>query len=338
VKYNKQVRTGVVVIIAIALFIYGFNFLKGKDIFSTSLNVYAVYDHIDGLTANNTVQVNGFKVGTVREIKIDPKTGKLVVHFIITDKNVKVTDSARAEIISGGLLGNKEIFLLLSGKGTAIEDGDTLYGFNEVSLKDQVNEQMLPLKVKVESLVGSIDSMVQIFSGILNENTMKDIEASFTNMKLAMESFKNVAQNLDTTIAASDRNIVAIIQDFKSLSGMMAANKDTLSMAIANFKNISDSLAASNLKTTINEAGRVMTNAADFLAKLNTDGSARTLLGKDSVILADLRRTNARMEFLIEDISRYPGHYIKVFGKKKPNKKEEAIRQRKMDSIGRMPK
>ncbi|MCE2772896.1 MAG: MlaD family protein [Bacteroidetes bacterium] len=337
-KYNKQVKTGVVVILAIALFIYGFNFLKGKDIFSTSLNVYAVYDHIDGLTANNTVQVNGFKVGTVREIKIDPKTGKLLVHFIITDKNVKITDSARAEIISGGLLGNKEILLLLSGKGKTLEDGDTLFGFNEVSLKDQVNEQMLPLKVKVESLVGSIDSMVQIFSGILNENTMKDIEASFTNMKLAMESFKNVAQNLDTTIASSDRTIVAIIQDFKQLSGMMAANKDTLAMAIANFKNISDSLAASNLKTTINEAGRVMTNAADFLAKLNAEGGARVLLGEDSVVLKDLRRTNARMEFLVEDISRYPGRYIKLFGKKKPNKKEEAERQRKLDSINRIPK
>ena len=333
-KYSKEIRTGLIVIVAIALFIYGFNFLKGRDIFSTSLDLYVEYDHVDGLTSNNTVQINGFKVGTVRDIKLDPKTLKLLVHFIITDDNLVLTDSAVALVRSGGLLGNMELMIIPSTKGKPVTDGSYIRGLNEVSLKDQVNVQLLPLKNKVESLVGSIDSMVTVFSAVINEESAEDIKASFDNIRLALESFKNTAFNLDTMVESSNKGITEIVYHIKEFSGMMDKNKDTLALALANFKNISDSIAKSNLKTTIDQAALAMTNANILLARINKEGASSVLLGQDSLVVADLRYSNAQMQFLIEDMTNYPGRYLPF--KKKPNKKEEQERQRKLDSIDRM--
>lgn len=335
-KYSKEIKTGIVVIVAIALFIYGYNFLKGRDIFSTSLDLYAEYDHVDGLTANNTVQINGFKVGTVRDVTLDPKTGKLIVHFIITDDNLELTDSAIAVIQSGGLLGNMELALITSGKGKAVEDNDYIRGRNEIALREQVNQQLLPLKNKVESLVGSIDSMVTVFSAVINEESAEDIKASFDNIRIALESFRNTAFNLDTMVQSSHRGVTEIVLNMKAFSQMMAQNKDTLALAMANFKNISDSLAKSNMKLAIDNAARALANADTLLARINREGASSVLMGQDSLVIADLRYSNAQMAFLIQDITKYPGRYLPF--KKKPNKKEEQERQRKLDSIEQLRK
>lgn len=335
-KYSKEIKTGIVVIVAIALFIYGYNFLKGRDIFSTSLDLYAQYDHVDGLTANNTVQINGFKVGTVRDVTLDPKTGKLIVHFIITDDNLVLTDSAIAVIQSGGLLGNMELALITSAKGKIVEDNDYIRGRNETALREQVNQQLLPLKNKVESLVGSIDSMVIVFSAVINEESAEDIKASFDNIRLALESFRNTAFNLDTMVESSHQGVTAIVMNMKSFSQMMADNKDTLALALANFKNISDTMAKANFKEAINNAALAFGNANKLLARINAEGASAVLMGEDSLVVADLRYSNAQIQFLIEDITNYPGRYLPF--KKKPNKKEEQERQRKLDSIEQLRK
>ncbi len=334
-KYSKEIKTGFVVVVAVALFIYGYNFLKGRDIFSNSLDLYAEYDHIDGLTSNNTVQINGFKVGTVRDIELTPE-GKLRVHFIITDKNLVLTDSCIALIKSGGLLGNMELALITSPKGKPVVDGSLVRGLNEIGLKDQVNAQLLPLKNKVESLVGSIDSMVIVFSAVLNEESAEDIKASFDNIRLALESFRNTAFNLDTMVASSHRSMTDIVINMREFSEMMAENKDTLALAMANFANISDSLAKSNLKGAIDNAALALANANKLLTRIDKEGASAVMMGQDSLVIADLRYSNARMAFLIEDMTRYPGRYLPF--KKKPNKKEEQERQRKIDSIERLNK
>ena len=333
-KYTKEIKTGLVVVVAIFLFIYGYNFLKGRDIFSTSLDLYVQYDHVDGLTSNNTVQVNGFKVGTVRDIRLDPETGKLVVHFIVTDDNLQLTDSAIAVIQSGGLLGNMELALLTSNKGKPVTDGDFIRGVNEIGLKDQVNAQLLPLKNKVESLVGSIDSMVTVFSAVINEQSAQDITASFDNIRLALESFRNTAFNLDTMVKSSHRGVTEIVFNLKEFSQMMANNSDTISMALANFKNITDSLRQANFKLAINNAALALSHANSILSKIDSTGAVSVLFGRDSLALAELRYSNAQMRFLIEDINRYPGIYLPF--KHKPNRKEEADRQRRLDSISKL--
>ncbi|HLG04476.1 MAG TPA: MlaD family protein [Bacteroidia bacterium] len=315
-KYSKEIRTGVVVIVAVLLFIYGFNFLKGKDIFATSFDLYAVYDHVDGLTANNTVQINGFKVGTVRDVQMDPVTNKIVVHFIITDEDAIITKNSSAEIFSDGLLGYKAIRLYILPNRPPTIDGDTLFGTNETGLKDQVSEMVLPLKRKLESLVSSVDSVVTVFNTLLGDSAQTDIAESFSTIRTALGNLQRTTYRLDTLIASESAKFSDIMTKIQLITTNLAANNDALTRAMNNIANITDTLAQSNLKTTIDNTNKTMIEVAAVMAKINSGQGSLGLLVNDPKLYQDLTRTNLDLDTLIRDIKAHPKRYFSVFGRK----------------------
>ena len=62
-KITNETKIGALTSIAIVLLILGFNFLKGKDLFSHSKKIYAVFKNVDGLELSNSVSIKGFEVG-----------------------------------------------------------------------------------------------------------------------------------------------------------------------------------------------------------------------------------------------------------------------------------
>ncbi|HEU4717422.1 MAG TPA: MlaD family protein [Bacteroidia bacterium] len=322
-KYSKELKTGIVVVLAVGLLIYGFNFLKGRDIFSTDMDLYAVYDHVDGLTSNNTVQINGFKVGTVRDIHLDPKTNKLVVHFIITDDNAIITKRSTAMIFSDGLLGYKAIQIAAMSGTEKVKDGDTLIGANESGLKDQVSEMVLPLKKKLEGLVSSVDSVVQIFQAVLNQNARQDLVSSFASIRTSLATFEKTSLRLDSMVATEKVKFSDILTKVQSISTNLANNNEPLSRAINNFANISDSLAKSRLKTTIDSASAVMARVAVIMDKINTGQGSIGMLVNDKKLYTDLTQSSADLDALLTDMKKYPGRYFSIFGKKDKPKKNQ---------------
>ncbi len=84
-KISNEVKVGVTAIITIVAFIWLYNFLKGKDLFSSTAHYYAVYDKVGGLAESSPVEVNGYKVGVVQSIRfLSPESGKLLV--IMSDR------------------------------------------------------------------------------------------------------------------------------------------------------------------------------------------------------------------------------------------------------------
>lgn len=318
---TKEIKTGIVVIVAVALTVYGFNFLKGRDIFSTNTDLYAVYSDVNGLTSNNTVQINGFKVGTVRDVQLDPKTNKLIVHFIITDDNAIITDSSVCEIFSDGLLGYKAIRITTKPGGKPVQDKDTLPGTNEQGLKEEVSAMVMPLKKKIESLVSSVDSVVQIFQGVLNQNAREDLVHSFSSIRNSLATLEKTSFRLDTMVASESARFADILAKIQSISTNLANNNEPLSRAINNFANISDSIAKSRLKTTIDSASAVMAKTAVILEKINNGTGTIGLLLNDKKLYDGIVKSNADLDALIIDLKEHPKRYFSVFGRDKKTKK-----------------
>lgn len=316
VKLSKEVKAGIVVVVALALLIYGFNFLKGRDIFSTSLDLYARYKHIDGLTANNTVQINGFKIGTVRDVQLDPATNELIVHFIVTDGDVKITKGSSARIFSDGLLGNKSLAITIKPGAPEVEDGDTLLGDIEGTLKDAVNEQILPLKVKIEELVSSVDSVVTVFQTVLNKEAREDLIASFTSIRNTLHNFEHTSKTLDTMVTTERKTFSQIMANIASITTNLAANNEPLTKAINNFANISDTLAKANLKGTIENANASLMRVSEVMDKINRGEGTLGLLVNDKKLYNDLDQATKDLDALVVDLKKYPGRYLSIFRKK----------------------
>ena len=82
-KLSREIKTGIIVIGGILLFIMGFSYLKSTPIFDNSKTFYAVYPNVGGLQSGTSVSINGFSVGKVNDIKFLDEQGNLLVTFTV---------------------------------------------------------------------------------------------------------------------------------------------------------------------------------------------------------------------------------------------------------------
>ena len=82
-KFTKEVKTALLAITAVILLIFGYSFLKGQNLLSSSRTFYAVYNDVEGLTPSSAVTINGLRVGSVQEIGFLNTSGQLVVTFSV---------------------------------------------------------------------------------------------------------------------------------------------------------------------------------------------------------------------------------------------------------------
>jgi phospholipid/cholesterol/gamma-HCH transport system substrate-binding protein len=336
-KVSKEVRTGVLVIVTIALFIYGFNILKGRNIFSRTYTVYAIYHTIDGLVITNPVQINGFKVGQVKSVKLKPDhSGRLVVEMLITESDLKIARGSQAKIISQDLLGTKAVTIITSDSLAMIArssnnyygDKDTLAGDIEEGIKEGVTKTLAPLQKKAKELLSSIDSVMTIVQVILNKDARANLSKSFEKIKLAISSLEKTALRLDTLVASEKYRIHSIFLNIDHISSVLSENSDKLGNILKNLNDVTDSLAKAKITSAINNANDALAHASAVLDKINKGEGSLGLLVNDKRLYNHLDSASANLDKLFEDINAHPKRYVhfSVFGKsdKKPKKKKNA--------------
>ena len=128
-KATREIKTGVVAILVIILFIWGYNFLKDQNLYDTSRTMYAEYDNVQGLAPKSPITINGLKVGSVTEISFHPsKKGILVAHLQL-DNPIEFSKNSVAQIYSPDFISGKSLKInLVMDQGSIAKDGDTLIG------------------------------------------------------------------------------------------------------------------------------------------------------------------------------------------------------------------
>lgn len=326
-KLSKEVKIGLLLLIAIGLFIFGFNYLKGRNIFNPQAKYYAIYEHIDGLVEANPVQVNGYSIGQVNKIQFEKgNTGRIVIEFTVNDDDFKVPSNSVAKIISSDLLGSKAVQVIIGDSKKILAPGDTLLSDIESSLGEAVNKQVLPLKNKAEKLMLSIDSVLAVIQYIFNEKSREDIKQSLESVNLAIKTLKKTALRVDTLVSEQRFRLSRISSNVESITGNLKNNNEKLTKIITNFSSISDSLAKANIASTLNNANIALKQTASITEKINKgEGTMGMLVNNDS-LYRNLNSAARDLDLLLEDLREHPGRYvhISVFGKSdKADKKKK---------------
>ncbi len=321
-KITKEAKVGIITVIAIVLFLYGFNYLKGKNIFDPQRKFYAVYSDIDGLVEANPLLINGYKVGTVGKILLTRDT---VIHIIVTfylDNDVLIPKNSIAKVISSDILGSKAVQLVLGAGNDYAISGDTLNSAQEDNLKQSVNKTIAPLQKKAEGLIASIDSVMVVVQAVFNQQTQQNLAKSFESIKLAISSLETSSYRLDTLIISEKLKISSILTKINILATTLSSNSDKLSNLINNFSNISDSLAKSNLTATINNADLILSQASGIIHKINKGEGTVGMLINNETLYRKLDQSAADLDILLNDLRINPERYIhfSVFGRKDKNK------------------
>lgn len=318
-KLSKEAKTGILGTVAIALFIFGFNFLKGTNIFSTQRHFFAVYNSIEGLVEANSVVVNGYKIGIVKTISLKPdNSGKIVVEFSVTDNSINIPQNSVAKIISSDLLGTKAIQIIFANDKGMIQDGDTLKSDIEEDLKSAVDKRIAPLQKKAESLISSVDSVMIVVQSVFNESARQNLKNSFESIQNSLQTFERTSKRLDTLVASEKNKLSVILSKVESISSNLAANNEKLTNIINNFSSISDSLAKANITSTVNNANTALSQASQIMEKINKGEGSMGMLVNNKSLYNKLDSASANLDRLFIDMKEHPRRYVhfSVFGKK----------------------
>jgi len=314
-KLSKEVKVGIIVTAGIVLLFWGMNFLKGRDFFTSQKLVYAVYDHVDGLAPSNPVSVNGMKIGLIKSLQLLPDHSGHIVVSMHVNNSVNIPRNSVAQIFNTDLLGGKGIRFLMGDSKDEMRNGDTLESDIMRSLSEEVSSQVAPLRNKTESLIASLDTVLNIMRVVFNEKTKDNLRASFASLSKSMVSIEHIAGNLDQEMSQEGR-IRQMFRNMESISENLKANNESISNAIKNFSAISDTLAKANLASTIIQTREAVTQMSIFLEKVNKGkGSLGQLANNDSLYF-NLNSSARNLDALLSDLKANPKKYVRfsVFG------------------------
>ncbi len=311
-KIRKEFKVGIVFVVATAILIWGLMYLKGLELLKTSRTFYAVYEQVNGLVAANPVSIKGLKVGQVKKLYFDPQNPvKIIVElYILGDYPIAKNSSAR--IFNSSLLGSPEVEIIPGDSKMMALTGDTLLSQVESTLGQEVNKQLLPLKAKAESMIGSIDSIARLMQEVLNKNTRDNLVDAIENVKLTMQNLAHTTQNLDTLMGSQRNNLAKIIANVESISSNLKKNNEKITNVLNNFSNLSDSLAKARIPYTIAQVNKAVTDLDLVLVKINKgEGSVGQLLNNEQ-LYKEVEKAARDLNLLLEDIKNNPSKYIKV--------------------------
>jgi phospholipid/cholesterol/gamma-HCH transport system substrate-binding protein len=311
VKFTREFKVGLIFLAAIALFIWGFNFLKGTNLFSKTRYFYAVYNKVDGLEKSNKVLVNGLRIGQVQDMDFIEGSSKIIVEMYIKS-DIEIPANSVAKIFATDLLGSKAVEIIMGDSPIYAGDGDTLISSLESSLKDQLTDEVEPLKRKAIVLINSIDSVMAVIQSIFNENTRQNLASTIENIRNTLRNAESVSANIDTILNNEKSRVGAILANLESISRNLDGNNEKINNILTNFETLSDSLASSDLSKTVHEAGVAINNLKEISDKINRGEGTIGQLFTNDTLYYNLEKSTSSLDKLLEDIRLNPKRYVKL--------------------------
>ena len=300
-KLSYEIKTALLVMSGIFLFIVMINYLKSNDIFVSDRSFFAIYDDVEGVSTGTPVTISGFNVGSVQDISFYGDDAKLLLKFRV-ENDFEFSSNSIAQIYETGLIGGKALAIIpVNGKNLAIS-GDTLQSDIAPGLTELVNDKLSPLQEKIESMVVSADSLLIAVNSVFDIETKQNLTSSIENFSATIQSAKKSVDVLEEVLGNNENRLNSIIlnadQSFKNLSNL-SENFDELDLVI---ENLSKSSTNINSITSEIKAGNGLVNKVVY----------------DEMFVESLDQISSNINLLLEDLRKNPKRYVhfSLFGKK----------------------
>ncbi|WP_276166261.1 MlaD family protein [Zobellia alginiliquefaciens] len=303
-KLSREIKTGIIVIGGILLFILGFSYLKSSPLFEDGKTVYAVYKEVGGLQVGTPVTINGFIVGNVTGVRFKDNSGNLVVELFIKS-DFEFSKNSPAELYDTGIIGGKGIQVkpVFDGANMA-KSGDTLPSKVQLGLTQLVQKQLTPLQKKVEGAVTNADSLLMNVNEVLDDKAKRDLRETLSGLNSTVASFQKSADVLNRILSGNESRLNESLDNFEELT--------------SNFAKLSDSLNNAGLGRTLANLESTMGNLNKLMANIENGNGTLGKLVKDEELYNNLNNASRELDLLLQDFRLNPKRYVNVsvFGKK----------------------
>lgn len=316
-KISNETKVGAISIVSLTLLILGFNFLKGKKLWSDDTLITARYGNVQGLQNSNPVMINGMQVGSVFKINTDKNMRNILVDMNIT-KDINIPSNSVA-VIKTNPLGGPSIEIILGSATNYLKNKDSIITEASAGLLADMLGKVDPVLNGVKKAVGSADSLLNNFNSVLNPASKNDIAATIANLNKVTASMLNSAAALNSFLNSQTGTISKSLNNVSGITSNFADNNDKINSMMSNFDKTSNNVANLNLKKTLDTLDVAINNLKTVIASFNnTDGTLGKLLN-DPTLYKNLASTGNKLNLLLDDVRLHPKRYINVslFGKKK---------------------
>ncbi len=312
-KISNETKVGILAAITIAILIIGYNFLKGNDIFVSENEFYAKYDKVDGLAVSKPVLVNGYQIGRVSALTL-LANGQVLAQFKIKPQ-YEVPKNTIARLESTDLLGSKAVVFDLGNSLQYAIDGDTLNANVQANLLEQVE----PVQKKAQQIVAKMDSVLTSVNMILNPDFQRNINRSFASIANTLQTLESTSKTVDGAVGIQAKRIDVILANAESISNNLKNNNEKINAMVSNFNSFSNQMASTNIKETIDNANKAVTELQAAVNKVNQGTGSIALLLNDDKLYNNLNKSAADLDKLMVDVKANPKRYVSfsVFGGKK---------------------
>lgn len=303
---SKEFKIGILTVVAGALLYYGFNFLRGTDLFSPSERYYVIYPNVAGLNVSNPVYFNGLPVGRVSGFDLQQRMDRIVVSLDI-DQNVFIGKTDTAKLANDGLLGGKAIILRHGPSSERLSVGDTLNPAIDGGIFDQF-----------QPVVADLNTTINKVNELLDQLNSTDLQGTVEELKGAIKDMRGTVYQLRPEVQSA-------IQEYTSLATSLKGQIENIEPILKKTDLLMDSLNAVELSGTVANLNRTLDNVNNIMAALQSEeGTLGKFMMNDS-IYNNLNKLLVDLDELAIHFNNYPKDFLKPLGRK--NKKLRGVSQ-----------
>jgi len=303
-KITREIKTAILVIASILLFIWGYSFLRGSDLLSNYRTFYVEFDNVEGLSPSAPVTISGLAVGKVTAITLHHETAKLTVEIQIKS-DFPISKSSIVNLYEPGFIGGKQLQIIpnLEDKSEA-ETGDRLKSAVVPGMISAFGDKLAPVQKKVELVLVSADSLINNLNDVLDAKTKRNLKSSIENLNETMAQFSKTTKSINQMLDANKGKVDGIVTNFSNIS--------------SNFSKVSDTIAKAKLGQAIRDLEKTLDGVNKVVADLEKGKGTMGKLLKDETLYNNFNKTSKELELLLQDLRLNPTRYINVslFGKK----------------------
>lgn len=335
---SHETKIGLFAAIVIAIFFWGYSFLKGQNVLTSSKLLYVEYENVDQLAVSAPVTINGFQVGTVAAMELEPKMMQSVIVTLNIDSGIEIPQNAIAWIQSQGVM---------SGNGISIEFPKPCSGPDCVKSGDELDGRVKGLlysMIDPEEIPAYTDQLGKGLSKVVDSLMVKvggaaggDNSETVTDLKQTVSNLSQLTARINLLLSRSSGKIEGMLGNMEGITANLQANNAKITELMSNSAALTAQLKDANLGATVGKVNNTMDSSTAALKKLETTlASTEELMGNLTQLTTDMKngkgsmgkilqseelytnlnKASNEMALLLQDVRLHPKRYTRILSKK----------------------
>jgi phospholipid/cholesterol/gamma-HCH transport system substrate-binding protein len=293
-KVTLEAKVGLFFLVTILVF--GYVWFRVLDFGEAEgFTIKAQFRSAEGLPKGAAVQIAGIKVGTVKDIRLDPDSGKAVVSMEIREAyRNSIPEDSRVSLKTKGLLGDKFVNIE-PGKPNArkLKPGEELNLVFEPTDTEKVFESVGVVAQDLQELArGARQQLVDQKGYQKMDSVLDNSSSAFKNLNdLLVRNKDKIGQTVDSADAT-----------FKNLNAIVDRNRDKVNSGVDNLQRFSG-----EINKTADRFGQSSKDIEVFTKELRSGKGTLGKLVKDEQLYREARGLVQQVRGLAAKIENGPG-------------------------------